>query len=89
MTAWFAAAAGLVQAQPRQNGPEGPGRVRPNYELAERFSQKKIDQMVHSTSVNPHWFKDSDKFWYEWEDTQGKHYYIVDAASGKDRKSVV
>lgn len=54
-----------------------------NYELAERFSTKKIYQMVKSTRVRPNWFVNSEKFWYQWSDTQGTHYYIVDAKSGK------
>ena len=59
----------------------------PNYELAARFSAKKINQMVHSTKVSPKWFLNSDRFWYKWEDSNGTRYYIVDAASG--RKSEV
>ena len=35
-----------------------------NYDLAERFSAKKVNQMVFSTEVRPNWFKNSDKFWY-------------------------
>jgi len=54
----------------------------PNYEQAARFSQKKIAQMVFSTSVTPNWFKNSDKFWYTWTSPDGTFYYIVDPASG-------
>lgn len=54
----------------------------PNYALAERFSLKKIKQMVYSTSVKPHWFSKSDKFWYEWDTSEGKQYWIVDPAAG-------
>ena len=50
----------------------------PNYELADRFSAKKINNMVFSTSIRPNWFKNSDKFWYSWKDGQGTKYYIVD-----------
>ena len=55
----------------------------PNYGLAERFSAKKVSQMVHSTRVSPNWFRDSDRFWYKWEDSDGTQYYIVDAKTGK------
>ena len=58
-------------------------RPEPNYSLAERFSQKKISRMVFSTQIRPNWFKDSDKFWYEWKTSDGTQYYIVDARSGK------
>lgn len=53
-----------------------------NYALAERFSAKRVNQMVFSTQITPNWFKDSDKFWYSWRTPQGTHYYIVDPAKG-------
>ncbi len=53
-----------------------------NYALAERFSAKKVNQMVFSTQITPNWFKDSDKFWYAWSTPQGIRYYIVDPAKG-------
>ena len=55
----------------------------PNYELAERFSAKKVSQMVHSTKVEPNWFMKSDRFWYKWTDSKGTRYYVVDARTGK------
>lgn len=58
----------------------------PNYALAERFSQKKISQMVFSTSVSPNWFRDSDRFWYSWKTPQGTRYYIVDAKTGRKQE---
>ena len=57
-----------------------------NYDLAERFSAKKIGQMVFSTDVRPNWFKNSDKFWYSYKTTQGTEYYIVDPAAGTKKK---
>lgn len=54
------------------------GEITPNYDLAERFSAKKVSRMVKSTSIRPNWFKNSDKFWYQWETTNGLNYYIVD-----------
>ncbi|MCF0178362.1 MAG: DPP IV N-terminal domain-containing protein [Bacteroidales bacterium] len=51
---------------------------KPNYALAERFDEKKVKAMVSSLEVTPHWFKNSDKFWYEWKDSKGTNYYIVD-----------
>ena len=38
-----------------------------NYNLAERFSQKKVGQMVYSTRITPNWFAGSDRFWYSWK----------------------
>ena len=57
-----------------------------NYELAERFSAKKVGQMVFSTEVRPSWFKNSDKFWYSYKTTQGTEYYIVDPVAGTKKK---
>ena len=53
-----------------------------NFELAARFAPYRISELVHSTSVDPHWIKDSEKFWYEWEDTEGKRYHLVDPIAG-------
>ena len=50
----------------------------PNYALADRFSAKKVNNMLFSTSIRPNWFKNSDKFWYSWKDSEGSKYYIVD-----------
>lgn len=49
-----------------------------NYELAARFSSEKMKRMVFSTSVDPHWMKNSDRFWYEYETSEGKNWYLVD-----------
>ena len=57
-----------------------------NYDLAERFSAKKVNQMVFSTDVRPNWFKNSDKFWYTYKTTGGEQYYIVDPVAGTKKK---
>ena len=54
-----------------------------NYAQAEKFTAKKMKQLVYSTQIRPNWFKDSDKFWYSWKTAEGTRYYIVDPASGK------
>ena len=54
----------------------------PNYALAERFSAKRVGQMVFSTQMRPNWFRDSDKFWYAWTTSDGTRYYVVDPAAG-------
>ncbi|MBM3455341.1 MAG: S9 family peptidase, partial [Bacteroidetes bacterium] len=56
----------------QQNPPKG------NYELAARFSPDKLKKMIFSTSVDPHWMKKSDRFWYEYETSQGKKWVLVD-----------
>jgi dipeptidyl-peptidase-4 len=49
-----------------------------NYKLAARYSPSKLNKMVFSTRVSPHWLKESDRFWYEYETSEGKKHYIVD-----------
>ena len=57
-----------------------------NYDLAERFSPKKVNSHVFSTSVDVNWFKNSDKFWYKYKTTSGERFYIVDPATGSKRE---
>ncbi len=57
-----------------------------NYALAARFSPAKVGKMLFSTSVDPHWLKLSDRFWYVYETREGKYWYIVDAAKGTKRQ---
>jgi dipeptidyl-peptidase-4 len=56
-----------------------------NYQLASRFSPRKIEKLVFTTSVDPHWLKKSDRFWYVYETTEGKKWYIVDPAKGEKK----
>ena len=56
-----------------------------NYSLAARFSPKKLGKMIFSTNVDPHWLKNSDKFWYMYETTEGKKWYIVDPVKGEKK----
>ncbi len=51
----------------------------PNYRLAAKFSPTKISKLVHSTTVNPHWLKNGNRFWYQYKTTNGSKYYLVDA----------
>ena len=53
-----------------------------NYDLAARFAPYRISEMVHSTSVDPQWIEGTDRFWYEWENADGKFFYIVDPGAG-------
>ena len=56
-----------------------------NYSLAARYSPKKLDKLVFSLTVEPHWLKKSDRFWYSYQTTQGKKWYIVDPAKAERR----
>lgn len=59
--------------------------MKANYRQAARFSPKKVEKMVFSTGVDPHWLKQSDRFWYTYETPSGKNWYIVDPA-GKTKR---
>ncbi|QNA43127.1 S9 family peptidase [Lacibacter sediminis] len=62
-----------------------PAAKKGNYALAARFSPEKINKMLFSTSVDPHWLKLTDRFWYVYETREGKTWYIVDATKGSKR----
>ncbi|HEY4837892.1 MAG TPA: hypothetical protein VIH72_04755, partial [Candidatus Acidoferrales bacterium] len=62
---------GMMQAQ-------APARVTPNWELSERWSPAKIGKLLFDVSVTPHWFDQSDRFWYSYETTDGTRYWIMD-----------
>lgn len=57
------------------------GTQKANYQLASRFSPEKLRKMIFSTSVNPNWLRDGDRFWYVYETTEGKKWYLVDPAA--------
>ena len=63
---------------------ENPSKVEklkpsPNYRLAAKFSPDNLAKLVHSTTVNPHWLKNGNRFWYQYKTTSGSNYYLVDA----------
>ncbi len=53
-----------------------------NYGLAAKFSPKRLEKMIFSTSVDAHWMKTGDRFWYMYETSDRKRWYMVDAAKG-------
>lgn len=62
----------------------GPGAA--NYALGARFAPYKIRELVHSLSVDPQWIDHTDRFWYEWESSDGTSWFVVDPASGSKRE---
>ena len=62
-------AAGAAGSSDKQGNP---------YELAERFAGSKLPNMLFSTSVDPHWFKTGNKFWYSYKTGEGTRWYVVD-----------
>lgn len=71
-----------AQAQTKQQEPV----TKANYAMAARFSPKKLEKMLFSTSVDPRWLKKGDRFWYSYKTSQGTQWYIVDAAKAEKKK---
>ncbi|MFQ5743370.1 MAG: DPP IV N-terminal domain-containing protein [Acidobacteriota bacterium] len=57
-----------------------------NYKLAARFAPYKMRRLIYDTSVSPRWIEGSEKFWYEWETSDDKLFYIVDPVAGSKRQ---
>ena len=51
-----------------------------NYELASRWTTAKVNKLVFDTSVTPHWLESGERFWYSYETSQGKKWWMVDPA---------
>ena len=66
----------------QENQQENQAVLTANYQLASRFAPYKLNRLIYSTTTNPHWIKGSDRFWYEWETSEGKSFYLVDPAQG-------
>lgn len=79
LTALFAVTALPAESQQRQ-------RRSANFDLAARWAPYNIRDMVHSTTVEPRWIEGSERFWYEWENSDGTFYYIVDPEAGTQRQ---
>src|SRR5271154_6432592 len=64
-----------ANAEPHSAATASPA---PNYALEARFLPDSMNKLVFDLSVTPHWFTQSDKFWYAYRTTEGTKYYIVD-----------
>ena len=76
-----------AQIPSRRSGEEGfvGGEGSANFMLAARFAPYNIDDMIHSTTVDPQWIEGTQSFWYEWEDSDGSWYYLVDPTTRAKR----
>ena len=54
--------------------------TRANYKLAAKYSNDFVNQFVHSTTVSPNWIGETARFWYEFQTSDGNHYWLVDPA---------
>ena len=78
LVALVAISAGSVRADEREDA-----RQRNRLALAERFTASKLENMLFSTTVDPHWFKSGEKFWYSYKTGEGTRWYVVDPAARK------
>ena len=56
---------------------QAEGRL-PGYLQAEKFTKSKLDKMLFSTTVDPHWFQQGNNFWFEYKTSEGTFWYVVD-----------
>ncbi len=54
-----------------------------NWDLLEKYSSGALRKFVYSSSVAPRWINESNKFWYVWNDSNGKRFMYVDPGSKK------
>ncbi len=78
LVALVAISVGSVRADEREEV-----RQRNRLALAERFTASKLDNMLFSTTVDPHWFKSGEKFWYSYKTGEGTRWYVVDPVARK------
>src|SRR6202042_899262 len=53
-------------------------QTKANYELAAQWTPARMGKLVLESSVTPHWLDQGDRFWYTFENSKGRKFYIVD-----------
>ena len=53
----------------------------PEYLQAEKFTKEKLDHLLFSTLVDPHWFQQGNRFWFEYKTSEGTFWYVVDPSA--------
>ncbi len=56
-----------------------------NYDLAAKWTGRRVGKRIFDTSVTPHWLDGGDRFWYAYETSEGRRYWLVDCRA-KTRK---
>ncbi|HZS06930.1 MAG TPA: DPP IV N-terminal domain-containing protein [Blastocatellia bacterium] len=65
----------------QEEKPPADNRIhKANYDLASRWTSAKVARLVFDTSVTPHWLESGDRFWYGFETSQGRKWWLVDPA---------
>ena len=70
----------LILLTPFQLFSQDVEKPRANYELAEKFTRDKIDDLIHDTRLNATWLEGLDQFWYRFKNDDGTAFYLVDPA---------
>ena len=78
--AWAGQESALTTPKAEAASGNAPVHLAPNYALEERFLPDAVNKLVFDLTVTPHWFSESDKFWYSYQTTEGTRYYVVDPA---------
>lgn len=76
--AWAGQESALTAAKAEAVSGNASVRVAPNYALEERFLPDAVNKLVFDLAVTPHWFSESDRFWYSYQTTESTRYYVVD-----------
>src|SRR5690242_14689688 len=76
--AWAGPDGASTPAKAESGSADAAARVAPNYGLEERFLPDALSKLVFDLAVTPHWFSESDRFWYSYQTTEGTRYYVVD-----------
>jgi dipeptidyl-peptidase 4 len=76
--AWAGQENAVSAANAEASSGDRTARVAPNYGLEERFLPDQVSKLVFDLAVTPHWFSESDRFWYSYETPEGTRYYVVD-----------
>lgn len=58
----------------------------PEYLQCEKYTLDKLQSMVFSTSVTPHWLPSGNAFWYSYKTSEGEHWYLVDPATRQKKE---
>src|SRR5712671_6337354 len=78
LRAWAGQESAFTTAKGETVSGNAATRLAPNYALEERFLPDQVSKLVFDLAVTPHWFSESDRFWYSYQTTEGTRYYIVD-----------
>ena len=55
----------------------------PGYLQAEKFTAEKLQNMLFSTYVDPHWFQQGNCFWFQSKTSEGTFWYVVNPSAKK------